>query len=197
MTLHYPDPELGENVPVQSRMNDDDEHVPAHDVARLPGTVETDIGSSKTFLQTLAGAVAAGRVAVDLSSTALANLASLAGAIVSGRMAVDLSSAALAYLANLTTLATPPSAIYNGRKTITSAGNPAQIQSSSQALTEGVWVRALDANLGVAYVGNSSLTTANGHRLAARDAVFIRVDNLNKVYVDVTNNNEGVTFIGW
>lgn len=50
MALNYPDPELGENVPVQSRVNEDDEHVPAHDVATLPGTVEADIAAIRALL---------------------------------------------------------------------------------------------------------------------------------------------------
>jgi hypothetical protein len=92
----------------------------------------------------------------------------------------------------------PPSAIYGGKKTIATAGSSAQIQTSSQALTEGVWVRGLDANTGVAYVGSSSVSaTAGGTRVAAKEAVFVRIDNLNKVYVDVAVSGEGVTFLGW
>lgn len=315
--LFYKDPELLANVELLAR-NASGKTVPSHDVATLPGTAETDISSSKGFLQTLAGIVASGRAAVDLSSTVVtylsnlttlatylntlqgaitsarmavdlattptanlatlagaisaarmavdlattptANLATLAGAITSARMAVnldstpaanlvtlagaissarmavnvdstttgkldtiitalgaylstlagtvassrvavDLSSTVNTYLSNLTTIAAnqaPPATLYAGKKTIGAAGTNGQIQASSQALTEGVWVRALDANTGLAYVGNSSVSsTGNGTRLAAKESVFVRIDNLNKVYVDTAVNAEGVTFLGW
>ncbi len=123
MTLLYTD-STGAQQPVKSRLVSS-EHVPAHDVISLPGTVESDIGASKGFLLTLAGAVSSGRVAVDLSSTLAtylqklsdafsgsgfnvnllgtpaANLATLAGAIASARMAVDLAATPLANLATI------------------------------------------------------------------------------------------------
>lgn len=183
MTVYYADPEEGANLPMKSRLVSG-ENVVAHDIEKLPGTVETDITASKDALAILAAAVASARVAVDLPTTPTANLATIASAI--------------ANLATIVANQAPPTAIYGGKKTVTTAGLSLQLQTASQALTEGVWVRALDANAGLVYVGNLSISaTAGGTRLAAKEAVFIRIDNLNKVYVDVATNGEGVTFLGW
>lgn len=181
MTLFYIDPELG-TVPLKSRTISD-EHIGAHDVAALPGTVEVDIGQSRGYLATLAGAVAV------------------------GRMAVDLSSAVIAYLANLPTLVTrldsiltaqgAPAALYGGRTIVATAGTRV-VLGASQALTEGVELRGLDANVGLVYPGNSTVTsTTNGTRLTAKERVFIRCNNVNKVYIDAQTNGEGVSWIGW
>lgn len=143
------------------------EHVPGHDVVALPGTAEADIAASKTALE-----------------TALTKLDSIVGALGS-------------YLATIAGTQSPPTANYGGKQTVATAGNRAAI-AASQALTEGVWVRALDANTGLIYVGNSTISsTAGGTRLAGKESVFIRIDNLSKVYVDSAVNGEGVTFLGW
>jgi hypothetical protein len=136
VTLNYADPVTGTNVPLRSRTLAG-EQVPGHDVLALPGTVETDITATKTatqsivtalgsFLSTLAGAVTANRVAVDLATTPTANLATLAtapgkldtiitalggylstlaGAVTGSRVAVDLPATPTA---NLATIATGP-----------------------------------------------------------------------------------------
>jgi hypothetical protein len=206
VTLYYADPEAGANIPVKTRTVSG-EQVPGHDVLQLPGTVEADAAAIAAAIATIAGAVAAGRVAVDLATTPLANLATLAAAVTSNRVAVDLATTPTANLATLaaaiTNLATivanqaPPSAVYGGKTTVTTAGIRAAL-ASSQALVEGVWVRALDANTGLVYVGNSSVSsTAAGTRLAAKEAIFVRIDNLSKVNIDVATNGEGVTYLGW
>jgi len=66
MTLYYEDPELG-TVALKSRTISD-EHIGAHDVTALPGTVEVDIGQSKGYLATLAGAVAGASVKAVLQA---------------------------------------------------------------------------------------------------------------------------------
>jgi hypothetical protein len=92
----------------------------------------------------------------------------------------------------------PPSALYGDSKNVTTATTRVQIQSSSQALTEGVWVRAKDANTGIIYVGNASVSaTTGGTRLAAKEQIFVRINNLNAVYIDASVSGEGVTFLGW
>lgn len=219
--LHYDDPVAGSPLKMKSRQ-DGDSTVPAHDVAALPGTVEADIGFIKTFLNTVAGAIASGRMLVDLSAAVTANIATLAGAITAARMAVDLASTPTANLATLAGAITsarmavnvdsttqgkvdaisaaqaPPTAFYGGKKTVAAAGTNVQLQASSQPLTEGVLLRGLDANVGLVYPGNASVTSSgNGSRVAAREPCFIRIDNLNKVYIDAAVNGEGVTFLAW
>jgi hypothetical protein len=103
-----------------------------------------------------------------------------------------------AQLAQIVANQTPPTAIYGNKTNVITAGTRVQLQAASQALTEGVWVRALDANTGLIYVGNITISaTAGGTRLAAKEAVFIRIDNLNKVNIDAAVNGEGVTYLGW
>jgi hypothetical protein len=79
MTLFYEDPELG-TVALKSRTLSD-EHIGAHDIVALPGTVETDIGQSRGFLGTLAGAVTANIMSVALQTGAnvIGKLAANAG----------------------------------------------------------------------------------------------------------------------
>jgi hypothetical protein len=199
--IYVYDPETEENVPIPAREPGGGLKVPGHDVLALPGTVEPDIAAIKAFLLTLAGIVTSGRAAVDLPSTINTYLQTLANAVTSNRVAVDLTGTVTTYLSNLPTLVAnqaPPSAIYGGKKTVTTAGTNVQLQAASQPLTEGVLLRALDANTGLVYPGNSSVTSAgNGSRMAAREPCFIRIDNVNKVYIDAAVNGEGVTFLAW
>ena len=67
MTLYYIDPELS-TVALKSRELAS-EHIIAHDIAALPGTVEADIGASRGFLATLAGAVPRDRKSTRLNSS--------------------------------------------------------------------------------------------------------------------------------
>lgn len=97
----------------------------------------------------------------------------------------------------LVTTQSAPSANYGGRTTVTTAGIRVAL-ASSQALVEGVMVRALDANTGLVYIGTSSVSsTAAGTRLAAGESLFVRINNLASVYIDTAVNGEGVTFLGW
>ena len=79
MTLYYADPDLG-TVPLKSRTISG-EHIGAHDITALPGTVEVDIGQSRGYLATLAGAVTVDimRVALQTSANVIGKLAANAG----------------------------------------------------------------------------------------------------------------------
>jgi hypothetical protein len=183
-------------------------HTPRHDIHALPGTVESDIGFLKTFLQTLAGIVTTGRAAVNVDTvttgkldsitTALGSyLATLAGAITSSRMAVNVDSTTTGKLDTLHTDLAVPTVMYGGKTTVTTAGTRV-VLASSQAITKGVWVRALDANTGLIYVGTSSVSsTAAGTRLAPGESIWIDIANLTTVNVDAAVNGEGVTYLGW
>jgi len=89
---------------------------------------------------------------------------------------------------------TLPTAIYNGQKTVATAGS-AEALASSQAIVSGVTVKALATNTGIVYVGNAAVAAANGLELAAGESVFIEVANLATVYLDVSVNAEGVSWI--
>jgi hypothetical protein len=73
MTLYYTDPELG-TEPLKSRTISG-EHIVAHDVDALPGTVEADIGSSKASLATLVGTPSTAAVTTVPASAAVVTLA--------------------------------------------------------------------------------------------------------------------------
>lgn len=87
-----------------------------------------------------------------------------------------------------------PTAVYNGKTTVTTAGTRVAL-ASSQALVSGVTVKALAANTGTIYVGNSSVAAANGFALAKGESVFIEIANLATVYLDSSVNGEGATFV--
>lgn len=169
-------------------------HTPIHKISGLPGSSEGDIAASKGFLQTLAAAVA----------TVTTNLATLASAITAARMAVDVDSttqgkldALAAKLDTVSAAQGAPAALYGGRTTVPTAGTRV-VLGASQVLTEGVLMRGLDANAGLVYPGNSAVTaTTNGTRLIAKEPLFIRINNVNKVYIDAATSGEGVSWIGW
>ena len=111
MTFNIRDPEVEANVAFKTRTVGG-EQVGTHDIAQLPGTVESDIGTSRaslssivtalgSYLSTLAGTVTASRVAVDLSTTALTYLANLTG------IATNIGTLAGAITSSVMAAATP------------------------------------------------------------------------------------------
>jgi hypothetical protein len=98
--LYYDDPVAASPVKMKSRAVADTT-VPSHDVESLPGTVEPDISASRGFLATLAGAIASGRMAVDLTTAVTGYLQTLAGAVTAARVAVNLDATPAANLATL------------------------------------------------------------------------------------------------
>ena len=87
-----------------------------------------------------------------------------------------------------------PTAIYNGQKTVTTAGTREAL-ASSQAIVSGVLIKALAANTNDVYVGNASVSSSNGFVLDAGEEVFIEIANLATVYLDVDTDGEGVSYI--
>jgi hypothetical protein len=87
-----------------------------------------------------------------------------------------------------------PNTIYNGQKTVSTAGS-AEALASSQALVSGVQIKALAGNTNNVYVGDSDVDSNTGFVLAAGEEVFIEVDDLATVYLDVDTNGEGVSYI--
>jgi len=87
-----------------------------------------------------------------------------------------------------------PSTVVNGKTTIATAGNEAIIGEGS--LKIGVTVKALSTNTNVVFIGTSGVSSTDGFQLAAGEQIFIPAGNLNRVYLDVTTNGEGVTYIG-
>ena len=88
----------------------------------------------------------------------------------------------------------PPNTVYSGVATVTTAGTRV-VLGVSQPLLAGVQIRAIAANTGTVYVGNSVVAAANGYRLLAGETVFIAVDNVANVYIDASANAQLVTWI--
>jgi len=84
-----------------------------------------------------------------------------------------------------------PSATINIGQT-TSAVTATQLTSSSIAMTNGVVVQALSTNTASVFIGNSSVTTANGFELTAGSSLTISPSNINLVYVIGSNATDKV-----
>ena len=84
--------------------------------------------------------------------------------------------------------------VYNGKKTVTTAGTQLAL-ASSQIVTHGVRIKALVGNTNNVYVGDSSVSSATGYVLDAGEELYLQIVNLATVYIDVDTNGEGVTYI--
>lgn len=85
-----------------------------------------------------------------------------------------------------------PTAVYNGVVTVTNAGT--RVQFSSQACI-GVSIKADPDNTGVLYLGDSSVSSANGRVIEAGGVVDLAIDNLNRLYVDAAENGDKLSYL--
>lgn len=95
---------------------------------------------------------------------------------------------------NVNTVEVVATTIFNGKTTVATAGSRGTL-AASQAV-KSVTIKALSTNTGFIYVGNSSVTSANGFQLLAGESISMDVANLNTVNIDSSVNGEGVTYIG-
>lgn len=81
----------------------------------------------------------------------------------------------------------------SGSKDVTTAGTAEQLAGD----TPCKWVElvAKDANTGNIWVGGTNVADGVGRPLLGLQSYMLRIDNLNKVWIDSTVNGEGVTFI--
>lgn len=84
--------------------------------------------------------------------------------------------------------------LFNGQTPVTVAGT-AEALAASQPLMNGVLIKALDDNTNLVYVGNSSVDSTNGYILLADASVFVEIDDLAKVFIDVDTSGEGVSWL--
>ena len=68
-----------------------------------------------------------------------------------------------------------PEAIYNGKVLVTTAGTRVQLTTDVTKITSGIIIKALSTNTGLIYIGDVSVSAANGYQLAASDTAFIEV----------------------
>jgi hypothetical protein len=159
----------------------------AHDAA---------ISGSPSVIAGVASAAAPSAVSADqdvvrlwaLRSGALATQVTAAGALVGGDATNGLD-------VDVTRVATP-STIYHGQTTVTTAGTEVTL-GSSQALTQGAWIKALHANTGMIYVGANPVTSSTGFVLDAGESIFVPVDNRTTIFVDSSVNGEGVSYVAF
>lgn len=89
-----------------------------------------------------------------------------------------------------------PTSIEFGQKTVSSSGTAEQLVGSSTTVSEGVVIKALASNSTAVYVGDSGVTTSNGFELIdPGEQIFLAIDDLQKVYIDVDTGGEGVSYI--
>lgn len=87
----------------------------------------------------------------------------------------------------------PYTIVGNGKTTVTTAGTRVPLASSTAV--KSFTIRALATNTGLIYVGNTSVSSANGFQLSKSETVSLDLDNLSKVNIDSSVNGEGVTYI--
>jgi len=87
----------------------------------------------------------------------------------------------------------PADDLGNGQKTVTAAGT-AEVLATTTAIIS-VTIKALRANTGNIYVGDSGVDSANGHVLERGASVSMDVDDLADVYIDADTNGEGVSYL--
>ena len=88
-----------------------------------------------------------------------------------------------------------PTAIVHGQNTVAAAGT-AEALGPATALLSGVRIKALAGNAGDIYVGDADVDANNGFVLDAGEEVFVEVANLATVYIDASDNDDGVSYIG-
>lgn len=85
--------------------------------------------------------------------------------------------------------------IFNGQKTVTSAGTAEELTSISNA--GYISISYLSTNSGDIYIGSSSVDSSNGYILNYDNPnCVLSIDDLSKIYIDSQTNGEGVSFSG-
>jgi len=144
-------------------------------------SAQTD-GTQKTQIVDNFGtavAVASNALRVDVKSIANTDIETNKGGLTNGVQRVVLAD-------NV--------AVLNGKTTVTTAGTRVVLAASTACTS--VTIKALSANTGSIYVGNSTVAAANGFELIAGDSVSLDISNLNTVNIDSSVNGEGVTYLG-
>ena len=85
-----------------------------------------------------------------------------------------------------------------GTVTVAQAGTPVAVVSSGHAVT-AVSLKARPTNAGPVYVGDVTVSSANGYRLEPGDALtlsFRETVDLRRFHVDADNSNDRLDFAG-
>lgn len=90
-----------------------------------------------------------------------------------------------------TALENTPTTFGSGQTTVTTAGTRVQLATNSCL---AVTIKAKTTNMGLIYVGTSTITSSNGFILSAGESVDIAISNTDKIYIDSSVNSEGISF---
>lgn len=87
-----------------------------------------------------------------------------------------------------------PTSLGSGQKAVAAAGTQVSLVA---VVTDckSVTVKAKTTNTGFIYVGASSVSSSDGFILSAGDTVSLDINDVSKVYIDASVNNEGVSFL--
>jgi hypothetical protein len=94
------------------------------------------------------------------------------------------------------TSVTPPSAVFHGQNVVTVAGTEEAL-ATTQVLKQGVYVRALSTNTTAVWVGTGTHSSTDSYELPAGEQIFISIDDLASISIDVTTSGEGVSYLGF
>lgn len=75
---------------------------------------------------------------------------------------------------------------------VTGVGIGTAVQGSNVALGNGVFIKALPANVGTVWVGNigGSVAGTTGYPLLANEQILLQVTNLNQLYFDAPTTDK-------
>ena len=153
----------------------------------VPATLTTGQTATMQF-------TAAQNIKHDLTTLAGTATDTNSGNKSAGTLRVVLATDQPALTTAMPTAEAAPTSVLNGKKTVAVAGTAEALVGSTTA--KSVTIKALIANTGVIYVGNSGVLSTNGFALAAGDTISLDIANLATVFVNSSVNGEGVTYLG-
>ena len=86
-----------------------------------------------------------------------------------------------------------PATVISTGQVVTNAGARVQLNANLPCMV--VSIAAKPANTGNVFLGDVTVTSANGRILAPGASIDIAIDNLNRIYLDVAVNGEGVSYM--
>ena len=92
----------------------------------------------------------------------------------------------------LPTTSANPATIIAGRQLTTTGA----VALASQALVNGVAIKALSTNVATVYLGPSGVTTATGYPLDPGEAISYGATNLSAIYLIGLNGTDSIAFTG-
>jgi hypothetical protein len=90
----------------------------------------------------------------------------------------------------------PMTTILSGKKLIAHSGTAEELSATSQ-YSKKVTITALYTNQGNIYIGNADVSAVNsiGIPLIVGQSFELAIDDLNKIYIDAEQDNDGVSYI--